>query len=146
MFLASTRRKWRAPLSCRTHWGSNRHTCMHTNWLVTAMCVSAPSALFTVTVIFFLQFLVFDDCCLDLDNICCFESLLLLGAIHTEHVFALKNARCGQWNGEECKVLRHFLKVEIYRYSWGVDSFLILRTILKLYLYRYLYSFCPWCE
>ncbi len=66
---------------------------------------------------FFLQFLVFDDCCLDLDNICCFESLLLLGAIHTEHVFALKNASCGQWNGEECKVLRHFLKVEIYRYS-----------------------------
>lgn len=56
---------------------------------------------------------MFDVYCLDLDNICGFDSLLVLGAIHTERVFALKNARCGQWNGEDCKVLRHFFKCEI---------------------------------
>ncbi len=58
------------------------------------MCVIAPSAFFTVREWFFLQFLVFNVCYLDLDNICRFESLLVLGAIHTERVFALKNARC----------------------------------------------------
>ncbi len=110
MFLASTGRKWRAPLFCRIHWGSNRHMCMHTNWIVTTMCVIAPSAFFTVREWFFLQFLVFNVCYLDLDNICRFESLLVLGAINSHRTrFCFEKRQTWTPNLISCEVALQWL-------------------------------------